>query len=305
MWQVLLTSISIIIYHLARSSRGGITAMNCYTLSNGIKIPSVGFGTWQTPNGEVAAQAVQDAIEAGYRHIDTAQAYGNERGVGEGIRRSGIARSELFVTTKLTNDNHFYDITKTSFEQSLADLGLDYVDLFLIHWPRPLNVRDRWQEANAETWRAMEELYEEGKIRALGISNFQPHHIDALLQTARIKPVVNQIRLCPGCTQDKLVEYSRSLGMILEGYSPLGTGKIFDVEEVRNIADKYGKSVAQVCIRWSLQMGFLPLPKSVNKERIVSNLDVFDFELSDADMAYLTGLKECAGGPPDSDNMPF
>ena len=279
--------------------------MNCYTLSNGIKIPSVGFGTWQTPNGEVAAQAVQDAIEAGYRHIDTAQAYGNERGVGEGIRRSGIARSELFVTTKLTNDNHFYDITKTSFEQSLADLGLDYVDLFLIHWPRPLNVRDRWQEANAETWRAMEELYEEGKIRALGISNFQPHHIDALLQTARIKPVVNQIRLCPGCTQDKLVEYSRSLGMILEGYSPLGTGKIFDVEEVRNIADKYGKSVAQVCIRWSLQMGFLPLPKSVNKERIVSNLDVFDFELSDADMAYLTGLKECAGGPPDSDNMPF
>jgi len=275
------------------------------TLSNGVKIPSIGFGTWQTPEGDVATEAVKAAIEAGYRHIDTAQAYGNERGVGEGIRRSGISRDELFVTTKLTNDNHTYEITKSSFEQSLKDLGLDYVDLFLVHWPRPMKFRDCWEKANAETWKAMEELYEEGKIRAIGVSNFMPKHLSALLETAKIAPMVNQIRLCPGCTQDEIVNYSRDMGMILEAYSPLGTGKIFDSEEVKSLAAKYGKSIAQISIRWSLQMGFLPLPKSVNADRIRANLDVFDFELSDEDMSFLTGLTGVAGGAPDPDNMPF
>ena len=275
------------------------------TLANGISIPSVGFGTWQTPDGETAAEAVKTAIETGYRHIDTAQAYGNESGVGEGIRRSGIGRSELFVTTKLTNDNHTYELTKSSFGKSLEDLGLDYVDLFLIHWPRPLKFRDNWQKANEETWKALEALVDAGKIRALGISNFRRHHIDALLQTARIKPVVNQIRLCPGCTQDELVSYTRECGMIPEAYSPLGTGRIFSVDEVKAMADRYGKSVAQLCIRWSLQMGFLPLPKSINADRIRENLDVFDFEISAEDMNVLTGLTGCAGGAPDPDNMPF
>ena len=211
----------------------------------------------------------------------------------------------LFVTTKLTNDNHTYDLVMSSFEQSLKDLGLDYVDLFLIHWPRPMKYRDNWEKANEETWRAMEELYDAGRIRALGVSNFQKHHIYALLKTARIRPAVNQIRLCPGCTQDELVSYSRSLGMVLEAYSPLGTGKIFGVEEVLNMASRYGRSVAQLCIRWSLQMGFLPLPKSVNKDRIIQNLDVFDFELSPEDMNALTGLTGCAGLAPDADNMPW
>jgi len=275
------------------------------TLANGITIPSIGFGTWQTPDGDIAAESVKNAIEAGYRHIDTAQAYGNEAGVGEGIRMSGIDRSELFVTTKLTNDNHTYELTKSSFKKSLEDLGLDYVDLFLIHWPRPLRFRDNWQRANEETWRAMEELVDDGRIRAIGLSNFHRHHIDALLQTARIKPVVNQIRLCPGCTQDELVNYSRECGMMPEAYSPLGTGKIFNVDEVKAMADRYGKSVAQLCIRWSLQMGFIPLPKSVNADRIRENLDVYDFEISAEDMNILTGLTECAGGAPDPDNMPF
>ncbi|SCW35234.1 Aldo/keto reductase [Ruminococcaceae bacterium YRB3002] len=276
-----------------------------YTLANGIQIPAIGLGTWQTPDGEIAANAVKDAIEVGYRHIDTAQAYGNERSVGEGIRRSGIKREELFVTTKLTNDNHTYELMMSSFEQSLKDLGLDYVDLFLIHWPNPLNFRDRWQKANAEVWKAMEELYKDGKIRAVGVSNFKQHHLEALFDTAEIMPMVDQIRLCPGCTQDELVRFARKHGMILEAYSPLGTGKVFDSVEVHGIADKYGKSIAQVCLRWSLQMGFLPIPKSVNKERMAANKDVFDFELSDDDMEYLTGLHEIAGGAPNPDNMPF
>ena len=275
------------------------------TLSNGVKIPSIGFGTWQTPEGEAAAEAVRTAIEAGYRHIDTAQAYGNEKSVGDGIKRSGINRCDLFVTTKLTNDNHTYEITKSSFEQSLKDLGLDYVDLFLIHWPRPMKFRDNWQKANAETWKAMEELYEEGKIRAIGVSNFMPLHLSALFDTAKIAPMVNQIRLCPGCTQDEVVRYSREKGMILEAYSPLGTGRIFDADDIRFLSSKYGKSIAQISIRWSLQMGFLPLPKSVNEERIRSNIDVFDFELSDEDMEFLSGSTGVAGGAPDPDNMPF
>lgn len=275
------------------------------TLSNGVKIPSIGFGTWQTPEGEAAAEAVRTAIEAGYRHIDTAQAYGNEKSVGDGIRRSGINRDDLFVTTKLTNDNHTYEITKSSFEQSLKDLGLDYVDLFLIHWPRPMKFRDNWQKANAETWKAMEELYEGGKIRAIGVSNFMPLHLSALFDTAKIAPMVNQIRLCPGCTQDEVVRYSREKGMILEAYSPLGTGRIFDADDIMFLSSKYGKSIAQISIRWSLQMGFLPLPKSVNEERIRSNIDVFDFELSDEDMEFLSGSTGVAGGAPDPDNMPF
>ena len=280
-------------------------ATDFLTLSNGVKIPSIGFGTWQTPEGEAAAEAVRTAIEAGYRHIDTAQAYGNEKSVGDGIRRSGINRDDLFVTTKLTNDNHTYEITKSSFEQSLKDLGLDYVDLFLIHWPRPMKFRDNWQKANSETWKAMEELYEDGKIRAIGVSNFMPLHLSALFDTAKIAPMVNQIRLCPGCTQDEVVRYSREKGMILEAYSPLGTGRIFDADDIMFLSSKYGKSIAQISIRWSLQMGFLPLPKSVNEERIRSNIDVFDFELSDEDMEFLSGSTGVAGGAPDPDNMPF
>ena len=178
-----------------------------YVLSNGVEIPCIGFGTWQTPDGDVAREAVKSAIKAGYTHIDTAQAYGNEESVGQGIKESGVAREDLFITTKLWNMSHSYELCKRDFEESLKKLGLDYVDLYLIHWPNPITFRDHWQEANAETWKAMEELYKEGKIRAIGISNFRQHHIDELLKTAEIKPMVNQIRLCPGETQDELVEY--------------------------------------------------------------------------------------------------
>lgn len=276
-----------------------------YKLSNGVEIPCIGFGTWQTPDGDVAVESVKAAINAGYTHIDTAQAYGNEESVGQGIRESGVARKDLFITTKLWNSSHSYDLAMSSFEESLKKLGIDYVDLYLIHWPNPVQVRNCWEEANAEVWKAMEELYEAGKIRAIGISNFRKHHIEALFKTAKIKPMVNQIRLCPGETQDELVDYCRSQGMILEAYSPLGTGKIFSVPEMKQLAEKYGKSIAQICVRWSLQQGYLPLPKSVTASRIEENIKVFDFELDEADVKLIAGLKGCVGLSGDPDNMPF
>ena len=278
--------------------------MSTYKLSNGVEIPVIGYGTWQVED-DVAVASVEEAIKAGYRHIDTAQAYGNEKSVGEGIRRSGIARDELFVTTKLTNANHSYDLTMSSFKQSLKDLGLDYVDLFLVHWPCPIQVRDRWQDANAETWRAIEELYEDGRIRAIGVSNFHQRHIDALLQTAKVAPMVDQIRLCPGCTQDEVVDYCRKNNILLEAYSPLGRGQVSGVEEINKIASKYGKSASQIAIRWSLDMGFLPLPKSVTPSRIRDNLNVFDFELTKDEVETLKNLTGCAGLAPDPDTMPF
>ena len=276
-----------------------------YKLYNGVEIPCIGFGTWQTPDGEVAVSSVRCAIEAGYRHIDTAQVYGNEESVGRGIRESGVSREELFITTKLWNTNHTYDRTMSTFEESMKKLGLDYLDLFLIHWPNPIGFRDRWQSANAESWKAMEELYKAGRIRAIGISNFRPHHIDALLKTAEIAPMVNQIRLCPGDTQDAVVDYCREHNMLLEAYSPLGVGRVFEVPEVQAMAEKYGRSIAQVCIRWSLQRGYLPLPKSVTPSRIVDNLNVFDFELDDEDVTLLAGLTGCAGLESDPDKTGF
>ena len=276
-----------------------------YKLSNGVEIPCIGFGTWQTPDGDVAVNAVKSAISAGYRHIDTAQAYGNEESVGRAIRECGIKREELFVTTKIWNSAHSYDLAMESVRESMRKLGLDYLDLVLIHWPNPAPLRDRWEEANAETWRALEELYEAGKIRAIGISNFRRRHIEALLKTAVIRPMVNQIRLCPGDTQDEVVEYSRSQGMILEAYSPLGMGKIFEVPEMKELAEKYHRSIAQICVRWSLQRGYLPLPKSVTPARIEENLKVFDFELEDGDVRLIAGLKGCVGLAADPDTVPF
>ncbi|MBR1797802.1 MAG: aldo/keto reductase [Clostridiales bacterium] len=276
-----------------------------YELNNGVKIPCIGFGMWQTPDDEVGVNSVISAIEAGYRHIDTAQAYGNEQCVGQAIGRCDVNREDLFITTKVWNNNHSYDLVMSSIEESLAKLNTDYIDLLLIHWPNPLPFRDRWEEANAETWKAMEELYEAGKVRAIGISNFRQHHIDALLKTAKIMPMVNQIRLCPGDTQEDVVSYSRSKGMILEAYSPLGTGKIFDVPEMKELADKYQRSIAQICIRWSLQNGFLPLPKSVTPARIKENLEVFDFELEEEDVKRIAGLTGCVGLASDPDTRPF
>jgi diketogulonate reductase-like aldo/keto reductase len=276
-----------------------------YTLSDGVKIPCIGFGTWQTPNDDDGVTAILNAFEVGYRHVDTAQAYGNEKSVGIAVKKSGLAREELFITSKLSNRVRGYQQTIDSFEETMKRLDMDYLDLFLIHWPNPTPFRDRWQDANAETWQAFEALHKAGRIRSIGISNFHPHHIKALMKTAIITPMVNQIRLCPGDTQDVVVNYSRSLGMLMEAYSPLGVGKIFEVPELKALADKYNKSIAQIAIRWSLQRGYLPLPKTVTPARIRENADVFNFELDAADVQFLADLKGVAGYSADPDTIPF
>ncbi|WP_125706444.1 aldo/keto reductase [Lacticaseibacillus daqingensis] len=272
-----------------------------YTLANGVQIPIVGFGTWQTPDGVVAQSSVAAALAAGYRHIDTAAAYGNETSVGAGIRQSGVARSDIFLTTKLWNQDHGYDATKKALDLSLQKLGVDYVDLYLIHWPNPAKFRDHWEEVNAETWRAMEEAYKAGKMRAIGVSNFRPHHLDELLKTATITPMVNQIFLNPSDLQPAVVAYNKAHGILSEAYSPLGTGKIFEVKALQKMAARYGKTVAQLVLRWSLQHDFLPLPKSVHEARIRENTQLFDFELSHHDMALIDDLHGVAGVALDPD----
>jgi diketogulonate reductase-like aldo/keto reductase len=277
----------------------------CYQLSNGVKIPCVGFGTWQASDGEIAFTAVKDALALGYRHIDTAAAYGNEESVGRAVRESGIPRENIFITSKLWNFDHGYDATLKAFDTTIKKLCINYLDLYLIHWPNPLKFRNNWEETNAGTWKAFEKLYREKRIRSIGISNFKPHHIDALLKKAEIPPMVNQIRLCPGETQPEVVKYCKNKNILLEAYSPLGTGKIFDVFEMKTLAKKYNKSIAQICLRWSLQMGYLPLPKSVTPSRIKENTQIFDFELSDTDMQMIAGLKGCCGFSSDPDTTSF
>lgn len=275
-----------------------------FRLQNGVEIPCIGFGTWQAPDGETAKTAVKEALAAGYRHIDTAAAYGNEESVGAAIRESGIPRNELFITTKLWNAVRGYQETLAAFEDSRKKLGLEMIDLYLIHWPNPLQYRDQWQVMNAGSWKAMEELYHAGKIRAIGVSNFRPHHIEALMETATVMPMVNQIRLCPGDVHEETTAYCRDHEIVLEAYSPLGTGTVFSNQRMKALAEKYGKSIAQICLRWSLENGFLPLPKSVTAERIRENLEVFDFQLTAEDRAEITRLEGC-GDSKDPDTTSF
>ena len=273
--------------------------MKSYTLNNGISIPVLGFGTWKAENGEVAYQAVLEALKAGYRHIDTAAIYKNEESVGRAIRDSGLPRQEIFVTTKLWNTIYSYDETRHAFEESMEKLGLDYLDLYLIHWPnpKPLRENEAWKTRNADVWRAMEDLYQEGKIRAIGVSNFLPHHLDALLETVRVIPAVNQVRLAPGVYQEEVVDYCREKGILLEAWGPFGQGELFEKKEVQEIAAKHGKSVAQIALAWSLAEGFLPLPKSVTASRIQSNLDCFGIELSKDEREILKTISVTSGAP--------
>jgi len=276
-----------------------------YKLSNNLDIPIVGFGTWQTPNDEVGYNAVRSALELGYRHIDTASVYGNEESVGQAMRDSGIQRDEIFLTSKLWNDDHGYEATLKAFQQSLNRLGTDYLDLYLIHWPNPKAFRDCWEEMNAGSWKAMEELYEAGKIKAIGVSNFMIHHLEALSKTARIVPMVNQIRICPGDLNRELIQYCQDKNILLEAYSPLGTGKAFGVKALDDMATNYATTVAKVCLKWSLQHGFLPLPKSVTPSRIKENMDIFGFELSKEDMELLDELDDCCGKAQSPDEKNF
>ena len=275
-----------------------------FTMYNGVEIPCMGLGTWQSKD-EVARISVLSALSHGYRLVDTAAAYGNERGVGAGIKDSGLKREDIFVTSKLRNADHGYKSTLQAFDLTLEKLGLDYLDLYLIHWPNPVQFRTRWKKAMQDTWKAFEELYEQGKIRAIGISNFMPHHIEALMETSKIKPMVNQLKLCPGITQQETVEYCEKNGIVVEAYSPFGTGSIFTSKEMNELAQKYNKTIGQLCLRWCLQKNFVSLPKSANPMRIKDNAQIFDFEISKKDMDIISGLEGSCGEAPDPDNILF
>lgn len=258
-----------------------------YKLSNGVIIPSVGFGTWQIPNGKEAYESTLYALKNGYTHIDTAAAYGNEESVGKAIKDSGFKREEVFITSKLKAELKGYQVAKDEFAKTIQKLGVDYLDLYLIHAPKPWSVHSdgtEYTEQNIETWKAFIELYQAGKIRSIGVSNFRPEHLKPLIEATHFAPHVNQIFLCPGATQKETVEFSKPYGILTEAYSPLATGRLFKVELMQQMAEKYEKSLAQVAIRWSLQRGFLPLPKSVTPSRISNNIDVWNFEISDTDL---------------------
>lgn len=271
---------------------------------NGVEMPCVGLGTWQTTD-LVTKYAVLSAFSHGYRHIDTAAAYGSEGGVGDAMKESGLAREDIFVTSKLRNACHGYKATMIEFEKTLKNLKTDYLDLYLIHWPNPVQYRSTWKQAMQETWRAFEELYQQGKIKAIGVSNFMPHHIDALMETAQILPMADQLKLCPGITQPEIVSYCKEKKIVLEAYSPFGTGSIFQIPEMKQMSEKYNKSISQLCLRWCLQMGFVPLPKSANPMRIKENGEIFDFVLAKEDMDIIAGLTGSCGEAPDPDNILF
>lgn len=266
--------------------------MNAYKLNNGVEIPVLGFGTWKLADGDECYEAVTTALKAGYRHIDTAQYYGNEASVGRAIRDSGLDREEIFVTTKVWNNIGTKEEALHSIQESLDKLGLNYVDLLLIHWPNPVAFRQEpgYEKRNLDLWAAFKKTYQEDRARALGVSNFEEHHLKALLPHVEILPTVNQIKLAPGLPQAELVQFCRQEDLQLEGYSPLGSGKIFEDETLLELAEKYGHTVAQIALRWSLQHGYIPLPRSKTPANIESNLDVFDFTLEKADMAKLDDL---------------
>jgi diketogulonate reductase-like aldo/keto reductase len=263
-----------------------------YKLSNGVEIPLLGLGTWLLDD-EQAAQAVRDAVSLGYRHIDTAQAYMNEDGIGEGIRSCGVAREELFVTTKVAAEAKTYDAVTESIDESLTKMGLDYIDLLIIHSPQPwkeFREESRYFEANKEAWKAMEDAYRTGKVKAIGLSNFLQDDIENILSSCEIKPMVNQILAHVSNTPLELIEFCQKNGILAEAYSPIAHGAVLDNEEVKAIADKYGVSVAQLCLRYDIQLGLAVIPKTANPDHMKINADL-DFVISDADMEILKNVE--------------
>ncbi|MFJ6209123.1 aldo/keto reductase [Lysinibacillus sp. NPDC092081] len=266
------------------------------TLNNGLQMPGMGLGVFQVEN-DATAEMVKNAIEVGYRSIDTAAIYGNETGVGEGIRQAlattGLQREDLFITSKVWNDGLSYEETIAAYEDSLEKLGLDYLDLYLIHWPG--------KNKFAEAWRALEDLYEQGKIKAIGVCNFHVTHLQDLLKTARITPVINQVEFHPRLQQAELRSFCEEHNIQMEAWAPLMQGGLLDNETISTIAEKYGKTNAQVILRWDIQNGIITIPKSVRKERMIQNADIFDFTLTDEEMAIINAmnLEQRVGPNPD------
>lgn len=275
------------------------------TLSNGVKMPALGYGTYKSPEGKLCVEGVAAALQTGYRHIDTASFYMNEKSVGEGIRLSGVKRDEIFLVTKVWNDDQGYDNALRSFEESARRLDVDYIDMLLIHWPIAFRYRDEYPEKFLQTWKAFEKLYGQKAVRAIGVCNCLPHHLRTLLKTAEVKPAVNQIELHIGYTQKEAADYSVSEGIAVEAWSPVAKGKALALPEVRALADKYGRTPAQIAIRWCIDKGYVPLPKSVTPERIKENADVFGFSLSADDIAMLDAVSDIGRLGSYPDDCPF
>lgn len=267
------------------------------TLANGVKMPWLGLGVYKVEDGQEVVDSVKYAIKAGYKSIDTAKIYENEEGVGQGIKESGVSREELFVTSKVWNADQGYDTTIQAFETSLNKLGLEYLDLYLIHWP----VEGKYKD----TWKALEKLYKDGKIRAIGVSNFQVHHLEDLIADAEVKPMVNQIEFHPLLTQTEVREYCKKQEIQVEAWSPLAQGELLDNEVLTQIAEKHGKSTAQVILRWDLQNEVVTIPKSTKEHRIIQNADVFDFELNAEEVEKINALNQNHRVGPDPDNFDF
>lgn len=277
-------------------------------LRNGIDIPDIGFGTWNIPYGEDCEKAVFEAIKAGYRHIDTAGAYGNERSVGLGVKaaiREGLIkdRADVFITSKLWNTNRSYNKAFRGFDKSMRNLDLDYIDLYLIHWPANKVRYKNPDEVNAVAWQALEELYEDGRVKAIGVSNFLPHHIEELKKSAKVLPMVNQIELHVGYMQEEIVDYNKKNGIITEGYSPLGTGALLENEILREMAKKYQTTVPNICISFLREKGIIPLPKTISPDRMSSNLRLI--RLDEEDMNILNSLPYIGGHAHNPDEVDF
>ncbi len=275
-----------------------------FTLGNGVEIPAVGFGTYKTVNGQDET-VICEAIRQGYRHFDTASFYFNEEAVGKAVKESGIPRDEFFITSKVWRDQLGYESTLREFEKSCEKLGTDYLDLYLIHWPRPADLNAEWKDLDVETWKAMEELYRAKKVRAIGVSNFLPHHLNNLLERTSIIPTVNQLEFHPGYMQKAAVDFSQRLGIQVEAWSPIGRARVLQEPILAELAFKYEVSAAQICIRFALQCGVLPLPKSSSPDRMRQNLEVFDFQIEDDDMHRLMTLPQLgwSGEHPDRERV--
>lgn len=269
----------------------------CFKLWNGVQMPYFGLGVYLSEEGNEVVNAVKWALEAGYRHIDTAAIYKNEEGVGQAIRESPVLRKDIFLVSKVWNSDQGFDSTLRAFEASLERLGTDYLDLYLVHWP----VTGKY----VDTWRALEQLYKEGRIRAIGVSNFLRHHLEDLLQSTEVVPMVNQMEFHPFLVQQELLDFCRRKKIQYEAWSPLMQGNIFDLPALKELATKYERTIAQVVLRWDLQKGVVTIPKSSRKERIISNSRIFDFKLSEADMKLLDALDKGLRYGPDPDTFDF
>ena len=275
-----------------------------FTLANGVGIPCIGFGTFQIPDGQECVDAVEAALDDGYRHIDTAAVYKNEKSVAKAIGISGVPRDQIFLTSKVWNDDRGYDKTLAAFDRSLNELETDYLDLYLIHWPsRRADDNPQWNEINEDTWRALEKLYRDGRVRSIGVSNFKKHHLEAM--NCEIPPMVDQIEYHPGQVEPETVSYCHENNILVEAWSPLGSGKMMKSAILSDIASMYGKDIAQLIIRWCLQTDVLPLIRSVNYQHIMADTRVFDFAISEQDMKRIDALPYFGGSGLDPDTVDF